>query len=217
MAMTFDELRAEVLWGNQMLPKAGLVTMHSGNVSGRLPGDNRVVIKPSGVDYDTMRVGDLAVVDLDGKQIAGENRPSVDTSVHVFLYRNCPEMNSVIHTHSNYATAFAATGRSIACHLTAIADEFGDIIPCTPYVSNDDDLIGWAILEHRKKAPAILLGNHGVFTWGESVRAAVKAAVMVEDVAKTVAIAGTIGTLGVIPPAEAAKWWERYHTRYGQK
>jgi L-ribulose-5-phosphate 4-epimerase len=100
--------------------------------------------------------------------------------------------------------------------LTAIADEFGGEIPCTPYVSNEGDQIGRAILEHRTRAPAILLGNHGVFAWGENVRAALKAAVMVEDVAKTVLLAMQIGAPVVLQASEARKWFHRYHHAYGQ-
>jgi L-ribulose-5-phosphate 4-epimerase len=159
----------------------------------------------------------LVAVNLsDGSVIDSDLRPSVDLPHHLFLYRNDPEIGGVIHTHSNHATAFAAVGQPIPCALTSIADEFGGEIPCTPYVDNEDEHIGEAILQYRKRAPAILLGNHGVFAWGANVRSALKAAVMVEDVAKTLLLARQLGNPQPIPPEEAEKWYDRYHNRYGQ-
>lgn len=213
-----EALRNEVAWANKMLPAAGLVTMHSGNASGIDRESGILVIKPSGMDYDRITPENLVAVNLsDGSVIDSDLRPSVDLPHHLFLYRNDPSIGGVIHTHSNHATAFAAVGQSIPCALTAIADEFGGEIPCTPYVDNEDEHIGEAILEYRKRAPAILLGNHGVFAWGASVRSALKAAVMVEDVAKTLLLARQLGDPQPIPPEEAEKWYDRYHNRYGQK
>ena len=190
--------------------------MHSGNVSGR-DGD-RVYIKPSGMDYDDMSADQMVEVNLESGEVLGSNlRPSVDLPHHLFLYRHDPSIQSVVHTHSNYATSFSVLHRPIPLVLTAIADEFGGAIPCTPYIDNEGDHIGQAILKHRTQAPAILLGNHGVFTWGGSMKDALKAAVMVEDVAKTVHLAMQIGTPLELDPHEAHKWWDRYHNRYGQR
>jgi len=210
-------LRAEVCHANQMLPKAGLVTMHSGNASGLDPETGILYIKPSGMDYDKLTPENLVAVDLQtGLPSPGQLNPSVDLPHHLYLMRHLG-VRSVIHTHSNYATAFAAVGRSIPLVLTAIADEFGVEIPCTPYVDNEGEHIGEAILQFRnERCPAILLGNHGVFAWGDSPKAALKAAVMVEDVAKTVWLAMQIGAPKTIPPEEAEKWYDRYHNRYGQ-
>ncbi len=215
--MNLHELRDEVCYANRMLPVAGLVTMHSGNASGLDRQSGRLVIKPSGVDYEKLRPEDLVEVDLEtGRVIDSRLRPSVDLPHHLFLYRNLPDVAGIIHTHSNYATAFAAVGRPIPQCLTAIADEFGAEIPCAPYVDNEGDHIGQAVLEHRNRAPAILLANHGTFAWGDSPRAALKAAVMTEDVAKTVHLAMQLGRPQEIPPDEAEKWYDRYHHRYGQ-
>jgi len=211
-----DALRQEVHYANIMLPRAGLVTMHSGNASGCDRQRGLVAIKPSGVDYDTLRPEDLAIVDLDGNVVEGELRPSVDTPQHLFLYRHLEELGGVIHTHSPYATSFAALGLSIPCALTAIADQFGCEIPCAPYVDNQADHIGEAILKYRNKAPAILLGSHGVFAFDATPRDALKAAVMVEDVAKTVHLAMLKGQVHPLPPQEIEKWYDRYHTTYGQ-
>lgn len=214
----FEVLKRAVCEANRALPVAGLVTMHSGNVSGFDEASGRVVIKPSGSDYETLEPDALVVVDLaTGESAAGQARPSVDLPHHLFLYRNLEGVRSVVHTHSNYATAFAACRLSIPPVLTAIADEFGGEIPCAPYVDNEGEHIGEAILAHRTaRAPAILLANHGLFAWGPSPAAALKAAVMVEDVAKTVFLARQLGTPLPLDPAEVDKWWDRYQNRYGQ-
>jgi L-ribulose-5-phosphate 4-epimerase len=215
--MNLKELRDEVCHVNRMLPATGLVTVHSGNASGLDRAAGRLVIKPSGMDYDMLTPENLVEVDLEtGAVVDSRLRPSVDLPHHLFLYRNLPEVGGIIHTHSNYATAMAAVGRAIPLCLTAIADEFGAEIPCAPYVDNVGDHIGQAILKHRNRSPAILLGSHGVFAWGATPRAALKAAVMTEDVAKTVHLALQVGQPQVIPPEEAEKWYDRYHNRYGQ-
>jgi L-ribulose-5-phosphate 4-epimerase len=216
--MSLSQLREEVCRANQALPKAGLVTMHSGNASGYDPATDTVLIKPSGMDYDKLTPENLVAVNLStGEPISNDLRPSVDLSHHLFLYRNMPDIRGVVHTHSNYATAFAAAHKCIPLALTAIADEFGGEIPCAPYIDNEEDHIGQGILKYRGRGPAILLGNHGVFTWGPSPMAALKAAVMVEDVAKTIHLAQALGEVIPIPPDEAEKWYDRYQNRYGQK
>jgi L-ribulose-5-phosphate 4-epimerase len=216
--MNLKELREKVCLINKLLPATGLVTMHSGNASGLDRKSGRLVVKPSGMDYDKLTPECLVEVEVStGQIIDSKLRPSVDLPHHLYLYRNMPDIGAVIHTHSNYATAFAAVGRAIPLCLTAIADEFGGEIPCAPYIDNEGDHIGEAIVKHRGRAPAILMGNHGVFAWGATPDAALKAAVMVEDVAKTVHLAMQIGQPRDIPPDEAEKWYERYHQRYGQK
>jgi L-ribulose-5-phosphate 4-epimerase len=215
--MNLQQLREEVCRANRLLPELGLVTMHSGNVSGLDIASGRLVIKPSGVDYDRLTPEMLVEVELEtGRVVAGELKPSVDLPHHCYLYRHMPNVRGVVHTHSNFATAFAAIHQPIPLFLTAIADEFGGEIPCAPYVDNQGDHIGEAILRHHTQAPAVLLGNHGVFAWGPSPTAAIKAAAMTEDVAKTVHLAKQIGQPHAIPLEEAAKWYGRYHTTYGQ-
>lgn len=215
--MLLIKLREEVCRVNKALLSAGLVTMHSGNASGRDKESGLVVIKPSGIDYESLCPDDLVVVDLHGSIIEGKLKPSVDTPHHLFLYSQKPDFGGIIHTHSNYATSFAALGQGIPVYLTAIADEFGEEIPCTPYTTNEGDAIGNAILNVMNQSPAVLLKNHGVFTFGYSPAAALKAAVMVEDVAKTVHLALLKGKPDVLPLDEVKKWWTRYHTTYGQK
>ena len=200
-----------------MLLTTGLVTMHSGNASGLDRQSGRLVIKPSGVDYETLTPQDLVEVDLaTGEIVASRLRPSVDLPHHLYLYRHMPGVCGIIHAHSNYATAWAAVGKPIPLCLTAIADQFGAEIPCTPYVDNDGDHIGRAVLKYRNRAPAVLLGNHGVFAWGPTVDDALQVAVMTEDVAKTVHLAVQLGQPREIPPDEAKKWYDRYHHAYGQ-
>jgi L-ribulose-5-phosphate 4-epimerase len=190
--------------------------MHSGNASGLDRKRGLVVIKPSGLDYDTMRPSDMVVTDMDGRVRQGKWKPSVDLPHHLYLYRHCPEIGGVVHTHSNYATSFALLGKPIPAYLTAIADEFGDRIPCAPYVDNQGDNIGQAILAHRTAAPAVLLAHHGAFAWGATPRAALKAAVMLEDVARTCHLALLLGRPEALPPDEVSKWYDRYHSTYGQ-
>jgi L-ribulose-5-phosphate 4-epimerase len=169
------------------------------------------------MDYEQITAENLVAVDLvSGNPLEIGLRPSVDLAHHLYLYRHMPQVRGIVHTHSNYATAFAAVGKCIPLCLTAIADEFGAEIPCMPYTDNDAEHIGEAILAHRNEAPAILLGNHGVFAWGSSPRDALKSAIMTEDVAKTVWLAMQIGSPISIPAEEAEKWHDRYQNRYGQ-
>jgi len=214
---SFDQLRREVWEANMGIFRAGLVTMHAGNASGIDRKRGLVLIKPSGMDYDRLRPVDMVVTDLEGRKMKGKWKPSVDLPHHLYLYKHCPEMGGVIHTHSNYATAFALLGRPIPVYLTAIADEFGAEVPCMPYVDNLGDHIGETILKHMGKAPAVLLGQHGAFAWGPTPREALKAAVMLEDIAKTCYLALLLGEPKPLPPEEVKKWWDRYHSTYGQE
>lgn len=215
--MRLQELREQVWKANVQLPKLGLVTMHSGNASGYDPESRIVLIKPSGMDYDALTPQDLVEVEIDsGEPQSSELKPSVDLPHHLYLYRNLEGVRGIVHTHSNYATAFAACHKPIPLVLTSIADEFGDAIPCAPYADNEGNGIGRSIIENKSKGPAILLANHGVFAWGESPGSALKAAAMVEDAAKTVFLALQIGQPIEIPPTEALKWWNRYQNHYGQ-
>lgn len=212
------ELREAVCKANRALLSSGLVTMHSGNASGVDRETGTVYIKPSGVDYESLVPEQIVAVDLaSGVPHEGQLKPSVDLPHHLYLYRHMEDVGAVVHTHSNYATAFAALHRPIPLVLTAIADEFGGEIPCAPYIDNQGDHIGQAIVRWRGRGPAILLGNHGVFAWGDTVHAALKAAIMTEDVAKTVHLALQLGQPLPIPPEEAAKWHARYLTTYGQR
>jgi L-ribulose-5-phosphate 4-epimerase len=216
-----QRLREEVLEANVGIFRAGLVTMHSGNASGINRELGRVVIKPSGMDYEKLTAEHMVVTDMQGKTVstgtlADQLKPSVDLPHHLYLYCHCTDVGGIVHTHSNYATSFAVLNRSIPVCLTAIADEFGGDIPCAPYVDNVGDHIGEAILSHRGKSPAVLLANHGVFAFGKDVKAALKTAVMLEDVAKTCHLASQLGAPNVLPAEEVSKWYERYHSTYGQ-
>lgn len=215
--MLLPELRALICQLNKELPKEGLVTMTSGNVSGRDPASGHVVIKPSGVSFEALTPEKMSVVDLHGKVIEGELEPSVDTPTHLVIYRRMNHINGVVHTHSNYATSFAALGEPIPAVLTAIADEFGGPIPCGPYCEIGEEQIGTAVVAHIGHSPAILMQSHGVFTVGPTPRAAFKAAVMVEDVAKTVHLAMLRGTPIPIPSEEILRGFRRYQEKYGQK
>ncbi|MFO1063441.1 MAG: class II aldolase/adducin family protein [Pirellulales bacterium] len=214
---TLEHLREEVCEVNRSLPALGLVVMHSGNASGYDPASGKLVIKPSGIDYDHLTPDMLVEVDVATGEYDSSLRPSVDLPHLLFLYQNMPGIRGVVHTHSNHATAFAACCEDIPVCLTAIADEFGDTIPCAPYASNEGDAIGRSILAAKTRAPAVLLGKHGVFTWGKSPTSALKSAAMVEDVAKTIILAKQIGRVEALPPEQVFLWNDRYQNRYGQK
>jgi L-ribulose-5-phosphate 4-epimerase len=191
------------------------VTWTSGNVSGRDPETGLVVIKPSGVLFEELSPENMAIVNLDGEVVEATLGPSTDTASHLSIYKGRPDVQGVVHTHSNYATAFAAVGKSIPVCLTAIADEFGMPIPCAPYVRIGDRQIGEVVLQHIGNSVAILMRQHGVFTIGPTVQKALKAAVMVEDVARTVWLAMQIGQVEDLPPEEIAANYDRYQHRYG--
>jgi L-ribulose-5-phosphate 4-epimerase len=211
-----EALKEELCKLHRMLPKEGLVTWTSGNISARDPESGLIVIKPSGVMYDELRPEDHVVLDLEGDIVEGTLKPSSDTASHLYIYRHRPDIFGIVHTHSPYATAFAALGKPIPVYLTAIADEFGGPIPCAGFALIGGEEIGQQVVEHIGSSAAVLLKNHGVFTVGKNARAAVKAAVMVEDVARTVHYALQLGTPDEIPPDAVAKLHHRYTHVYGQ-
>nr|WP_243065216.1 L-ribulose-5-phosphate 4-epimerase [Humibacter sp. RRB41] len=214
--------REEVASLHAELVRYGLVVWTGGNVSGRVPGADLFVIKPSGVSYDDLAPANMILCDLDGNVILGsagsDRSPSSDTAAHAYVYRNMPDVGGVVHTHSTYAVAWAARGEEIPCVITAMADEFGGPIPVGPFAIIGDDSIGRGIVEtlsgHRSRA--VLMQNHGPFTIGASAKDAVKAAVMVEDVARTVHIARQGGELVPIPQQSIDSLYDRYQNVYGQ-
>ena len=213
LAETVSALHAELV-------RNGLVAWTSGNVSARVPGADLMVIKPSGVSYDDLTPESMVLCDLDGKPVAaGGLSPSSDTATHAYIYRHMPEVGGVVHTHSTYATAWAARGEAIPCVITAMADEFGGEIPVGPFALIGDESIGAGILETLagSRSPAVLMRSHGVFTVGRTARAAVKAAVMVEDAARTVHLARLHGPLSPLSEADIRALNERYTNVYGQQ
>jgi L-ribulose-5-phosphate 4-epimerase len=214
--MYLEELRHEICRLHAELPRNNLVTWTSGNISGRDPESGLVVIKPSGVHYHELTPENMVVVNLDGEVVEGNLKPSSDTFAHVYIYRHRSDVNGVVHTHSTFATAWAAVGKPIPPVLTAICDEFGGPIPVGDYAKIGGDEIGQEILRSIGPSPAILMKNHGVFTIGSTAEAAVKAAVMVEDVARTVFFACQLGEPEEIPAEEIARAHRRYLDEYGQ-
>jgi L-ribulose-5-phosphate 4-epimerase len=214
-----DRLRAEVCALHGELLRWGLVAWTSGNVSARVPGADLLVIKPSGVAYDELTPESMVVTDLEGRLVEGDRTPSSDTEAHGYVYRHLPEVGGVVHTHSAYATAWAARGEPIPCSLTAMADEFGGDIPVGPFALIGSDAIGRGIVETLRgsRSPAVLMRQHGPFTIGPDARAAVKAAVMCEDVARTLHFARQLGGVERLPDHAVDSLHDRYQNVYGQR
>jgi L-ribulose-5-phosphate 4-epimerase len=214
--------RARVAALHAELPRWELVVWTAGNVSERVPGADLFVIKPSGVSYDELAPEQMVVCDLQGHKIddgtPAHLQPSSDTAAHAYVYRHMAHVGGVVHTHSTYATAWAARGEPIPCVLTMMADEFGGEIPVGPFALIGDDSIGRGIVETLRgsSSRAVLMQNHGPFTVGEDARAAVKAAVLCEEVARTVHIARQLGEPTPIPAADIEKLFDRYQHVYGQ-
>lgn len=211
-----EKLKEQLVQLHLELPKNNLVVWTSGNISARDPESGYVAIKPSGVLYEDLRSKDVVILDLDGNIIEGDLKPSSDIGSHLYIYRQRSDISGVVHTHSPYATAFAAIGEPIPVYLTAQADEFGGEIPCGGFALIGGEQIGKIVVDSIGDSPAVLLKNHGVFTVGPTAEAALKAAVMVEDIARTVWIAKQIGTPEEIPQELVDKLHHRYKTEYGQ-
>jgi len=213
------DARVQVCDLHAALVDNNLVAWTSGNISARVPGADLMVIKPSGVTYADLTPAAMVVCDLDGQVVEGSLSPSSDTATHAYLYRHLPDVGGVVHTHSPHATAWAAVGKPIPCVLTAMADEFGGEIPIGPFALIGSEEIGRGIVAtlagHR--SPAVLMRSHGVFTIGPTARDAVKAAVMCEDVARTVALACVLGAPDRLAPDQVDALHRRYQESYGQR
>jgi L-ribulose-5-phosphate 4-epimerase len=215
---TIRALREDVATLHAELTRWQLVAWTAGNVSARVPGRDLLVIKPSGVSYEELSAEAMVVCDLDGTLVEGEHAPSSDTAAHAYVYKHMPEVGGVVHTHSTYATAWAARGEAIPCVLTMVADEFGGDIPVGPFALIGDDSIGRGIVEtlRASRSKAVLMQNHGPFTVGKDARAAVKAAVLLEDVARTVHVARQLGDPLPIAQQDVDALHDRYQHVYGQ-
>ncbi len=213
------EVRRAVCELHAELVRYGLVAWTAGNVSARVPDAELMVIKPSGVVYEELSPESMVVCDLAGAVVGGDLLPSSDADSHAYVYRAMPAVGGIAHTHSPYASAWAARGEPIPCVLTAMADEFGGPIPVAPFARIGGEAIGRAIVQtlHDHRSPAVLLQSHGVFTVGASARAAVKAAVMCEDVARTVHLSCALGEPTLIPRADVDALHDRYRSVYGQR
>ncbi|PKO13282.1 MAG: L-ribulose-5-phosphate 4-epimerase [Chloroflexi bacterium HGW-Chloroflexi-10] len=214
--MLLEPLRKEVCNLNQALPKNNLVVWTMGNVSARDPQTNLVVIKPSGLVFEELTPENMVVVDMEANIIEGNLKYSSDTKTHLTIYKHRSDINGIVHTHSNYATAFAAAGKPIPANLTEICDEFGGPIPVGGFCLIGNEAIGEEVVRSIGNSKGILMQNHGVFTIGETAKAAVKAAVMVENAAKTTFIASMLGGALSIDPEMVKSLHDRYKNEYGQ-
>jgi L-ribulose-5-phosphate 4-epimerase len=213
-----DELRSVVCDLHAELPRNGLVAWTSGNLSARVPGEDLMVIKPSGVLYDDLTPESMVVCDLHGSRVDGDLAPSSDAATHGYIYRALPKVGGVAHTHSAYATAWAAVGEPIPCVLTAMADEFGGPIPVGPFALIGDEEIGRGVVSTLagQRSPAVLMRAHGVFTVGAGPREAIKAAVMCEDAARTAHLARALGEVVELEQEAIDALYHRYQNVYGQ-
>ncbi len=216
--MTLEHLTKQVSDLHAYLPKSNLVSWTSGNISGRLPHTNTMVIKPSGIMFEDLAPENMCVVDIESLENKSQYKFSSDTATHAYIYKNMPEVGGIVHTHSNYATAWAAIGKEIPCFLTAMADEFGGPIPLGGFALIGGEEIGREVVRvlTGHKSPAIIMQNHGVFTMGKTPKDAVKAAVMCEDVARTAYLAVQLGKPLEISDEDIAKLHHRYTNVYGQ-
>ncbi|GGG28626.1 L-ribulose-5-phosphate 4-epimerase [Rhodococcoides trifolii] len=216
---TLDRIRRDVCSLHAELVRYNLVVWTAGNVSARVPGRDLMVIKPSGVSYDDLTPENMVVCDLYGRVIEGAHAPSSDTEAQAYVYRHLDHIGGVVHTHSPYAVAWAARGVPIPVVTTMCADEFGGDIPVGPFATIGDDSIGRGIVDTLadSRSPAVLMQNHGVFTVGPTARAAVKAAVMCEDVARSVHLSYQLGQPLSIPLASVDALYDRYQNVYGQR
>ncbi len=211
----YEELKKELYSAHIKLERYGLVAYTSGNVSVKI--GKHVVIKPSGVPYDRLTVNDFVVVDLDGNIVEGDKKPSVDTATHLYIYRNKPNFNSIIHTHSPYASAFALLGEPLPVYSTSHADVFGAEIPVTKYAPVGSEAIGKATLAVLNKAEAVLLNHHGVLVFGKTIDETIRKAIFLEEVAKTAYLARTMGVPKPMALDEILRLYEFHHKHYGQK
>jgi L-ribulose-5-phosphate 4-epimerase len=214
-----EALRREVCALHMELARNGLVAWTSGNLSARVPGEELMVIKASGIPYAELAPDSIVVCDLQGELVEGSLRPSSDAATHGYIYREMPEVGGIAHTHSAYATAWAIRGEPIPCVMTAIADEFGGEIPVGPFALIGDEEIGRGVVEaltgHR--SPVVLMRAHGVFTIGPGPLEAIKAAVMCEDAARTVHLARALGDAVPLDQEDVDALYDRYHNVYGQR
>ena len=212
-------MRRELCALHAELPRNGLVVWTSGNLSARVPDEELMVVKASGIPYDELTPEAIVVCDLYGQLVEGDLAPSSDAATHGCIYRHMDEVGGIAHTHSAYATAWAARGEPIPCVLTAMADEFGGDIPVGPFALIGDEEIGRGVVETLagQRSPAVLMQSHGVFTVGAGPRDALKAAVMCEDVARTVHLARALGEPIPLAREDIDALYDRYQNVYGQR
>jgi L-ribulose-5-phosphate 4-epimerase len=212
----FEKLRDEIHQYHLDLVRNHLVILTSGNVSLRSSDPDLVLIKPSGVDYSRLSPASYVVVDLAGNVVEGSLKPSSDTASHLYIYRHRPDVNAVVHTHSTHATAFAATGKAIPVFLTAMADEFGGPIPCTEFAFVGGEDIGREVVRTLGNSPAVLLRQHGVLAVGSSGDGAVRAAILVEEMARVLLLAKQLGEIDSLQGADVDRMRKRFVSNYGQ-
>ncbi len=211
-----EALKEEVCEQNHELPKNGLVVGSGGNVSGRDPETGLIVIKPSGVKFSKLTPDTMVVVDIDGNVIEGKMKPSVDTGVHLYVYRHREDVNGMCHTHSPYASSFAARGARIPAVLTPITHILGRDVPCSRYATPGEVDTGQAIIDAAEGGMAVLVKAHGVFTMGKSATEATSIAMYLEEAAMTTHLAMLHGPVEELPQEEIDRCYAWFRQNYGQ-
>ncbi|WP_203553319.1 L-ribulose-5-phosphate 4-epimerase [Bacillus sp. B15-48] len=215
--MLLEELRKTVCAQNKALVDNGLVLWTSGNVSARDPETNYVVIKPSGVLFDQLTPEKMVVVDLHGKVVDGDLKPSVDTASHLYVYRHRDDVHGIVHTHSPYATSFAITGEPLHIYTTTSAAVFGGTIPVSDFAVIGEEEIGKEIVEKIGDCEAILIRSHGVFAIGKTSEKALKNAVILEETAQSVHYAMLRQRIEPLSDEVVERGYRIYNDTYGQK
>jgi L-ribulose-5-phosphate 4-epimerase len=215
--MLYPELREEVCAANKELPRNGLVVWTGGNVSAIVRANRHVIIKPSGVFFDALTPENMVVVDLDGKVVEGDLKPSVDVGVHLYVYAHRPDVGGICHTHAPYATSFALLGQPIPAALTPLAHLLGRDVPCSKYAQPASEETGRAIVETAAGGAAVLIDRHGPFTLAATAMDSVKIAAQVEEAARTIHYAMLRGPVTPLPAEELTRSFAFYHANYGQK
>jgi len=211
----YEDLKKELYKAHMNLEKYGLVAYTSGNVSIKV--NNHVIIKPSGIPYDELKAEDMVVLDMEGNTVEGKLKPSVDSATHLYLYKNLPDVGSIIHTHSPYASAFALLSQPIPVYSTAHADVFGVQVPVSNYAPVGSEAIGKVVIEVVNQARAVLLSKHGVIVMGKDIKETIRKAIFLEEVAQTAYLARTIGNPEPLDEKESKRLYEFHHSNYGQK
>jgi len=214
--MSLEKLKEDVIEACLKMQEYGLVVGAWGNISARDVESGKIVITPSGIEYDELEIEDMVVVNENGEILEGHRKPTSETAMHTVIYRKRPEVNSVVHTHSPYATAMSVADEEIPVVVTEVANMIGGIVPISPYTTPGTEELGSIALDVMENRMAALLKNHGVLALGDSVKSALNISAIVEDSSKVYYLAKTMGNCDLVPKEEIKELRELFIEHYGQ-